>query len=1007
MKRLAFGTLALLTLSQAPETPETSPSPSASPEAVIAPQGPTFPTVTVEPLLRDVAASRAKQIQNQKILLSVDLTGSKSYFQARATLEFGFRDRPNSPTDSKKVPLDLDGALIDELWINSVKQEKIDSDRYDGLHIWLSPKELQPGPNKIEIAYRRAYETNGNGLHRYEDELDQTSYLYTNFEPYFAHRLFPCFDQPDLKLRFRLDVRAPKDWTVISAVLPSKPVKGGEKPPKDVKDWNFPETDPMSPHVFPLIAGPFHSWDDKSASVPLRLFARKSQAKFVDAADWFKVTRQGLEFFSTHFGKDFPYKKYDQIIVPELNASGMENLAASTFTESYLYRVAPTQDQKRERAETILHELAHMWFGNFVTLRWWNGLWLKEGFATFAANWAIDQTQLFKDSWQSFFQGSKEWAYWEDSLATTHVVDVSVKDTSEAYSFFDGITYGKGAALMKQLWKMIGEDAFRDGLQRYFSKFANRNATLTDLMAVFSEASSRDLMAWQRHWLQTPGLNTIEVQMACEDPAGPETHASSSPSPSPAPTPTQAYPSPAPTPRPLGEDETSAPEPQPSPSEDDEKESSEDDEDEEDDIDWVVKSFRIKQSAPGAKNVIRPHQLEVGLYYTHPEVLQAPKKGKKGKPAPVRNLRKSRGQKLVADESVEVFMNSEFAEVPEMIGRPCPDLVLPNVDDSAYVRVKLDPRSLETLETHRDLLEPVISRQMVWHALWEAVISGNFSAEKMAGMILDSLPKEKNTLILSRLMSYLIPAEANDMTLWKFLNSEQRAALRPQVETVLKKGFLGAAKGSDLKRIWFGTFAHAAESPEALTTLKTLLGPIPKGKKKALPAGSRLNAEQRWAAITVLAKRGDPSAQERLEFELAIDPTDQAKRNSQAVMAAFIDPANKKKWLESFATAIGSPDLLKTAMTTWLSTDVPNVPEEVVAAENDFFNQLERVLPKGDDDYLEGFVRHLYPSRCNPEQIEAAEKWLRKKEGKIPAVAYRALASRVAEDAICARIRRR
>lgn len=1013
-----LGTLALFTVAQAPE-PSSSPSTAAeaaATEATVAPSEalPAFPSAQAEPLLRDMAAARARQIQNQKLALTVDLTGSKKFFKARATLEFGFRDRAKAPTDSKKIPLDLDGAVIDELWINGAREEKVEKDRYDGLRIWLSPKELQVGQNKIEIAYQRAYEANGNGLHRYEDELDQTSYLYTNFEPYFAHRLFPCFDQPDLKIRFRLEAKAPKDWIVISSVLPAK----GQKATGAFKVWSFPESDPMSAHVFPLIAGPFSVWEDKSTDVPLRIFARKSQAKYVDAQDWLKITREGMEFFSTHFGKNFPYKKYDQILVPELNASGMENLAASTFTESYIYRVPPTQDQKRERAETILHELAHMWFGNFVTLRWWNGLWLKEGFATFAANWAIDQTQLFKDSWQSFFQGSKEWAYWEDSLNTTHVVDVSVKDTSEAYSFFDGITYGKGAALMKQLWKMIGEDAFRDGLQRYFSKFANRNATLTDLMAVFSEASSRDLMAWQRHWLQTPGLNTIEVQMTCEDPeaedkAAAAALAAASPSPSPEPTePSGLYPSPEPTPRPDDEPKTDdrTDETKPEPRKDKEDEEEEAADAEEDESDWIVKSFRLRQTAPGAKNVIRPHQLEVGLYYTHPEVLQPKKKGKGGKPAPVKNRAKTRGQKLVADESVEVFMNSEIAEIPEMIGRPCPDLVIPNVDDSAYVKLRLDNRSLETLETHRDLLEPVMARQLVWHAMWEAVIDTRFSADKMANLILASLPKEKNTLILSRLMAYLVPTEDSDMTLWKFLTPEQKAAILPKMEATLKKGFLNAAKNSDQKRIWFVSFAHAARSPEALQTLKVLLGAVPKvhkNKKRTLPTNTRLNPEQRWAAITILAKRGDATAQERLDFELEVDPTDQARRNSQAVQAAFLSPENKKKWLESFATNTGSPDLLKTAMSTWLSTDVDSVPDEVTQMENDFFNQLDRVLSKGDDDYLEGFIRHLYPGRCTAASVEAGEKWLKKKEDQVPAVVYRALSTRVAEDKICQKIRSR
>ena len=282
------------------------------------------------------------------------------------------------------------------------------------------------------------------------------------------------------------------------------------------KVWAFPPTPLLSTYLFALIAGDYTSWKADADGIPMRLFARKSLKQWVDYKEWFDVTRKGLEFYATEFGYPYPYSKYDQILVPDFDEGAMENAGAITFTERYVFRTKVPQRKRLRRAGTILHEMAHMWFGDLVTMKWWNGLWLNESFAEFMSSWSGSATQ-FKGSWQDFFADDKGWAYWQDQLNTTHPIELPVADTDHAFSNFDGITYGKGASVIKQLRYYLGEDDFREGLQRYFQKYALRNSTLADFTKMLAEASEKDLGPWQEAWLTTPGANTVQANWACGD----------------------------------------------------------------------------------------------------------------------------------------------------------------------------------------------------------------------------------------------------------------------------------------------------------------------------------------------------------------------------------------------------------------------------------------------------------------------------------------------------------
>ncbi len=505
-------------------------------------------------LHRETAATRAKQIQKISYALDFKLTADTETFTARAKLKFVFKDK-----GVKKNPdllIDFSGAKIKDLELNG-KPVEVTEKRYNGEHIRFRSNELVQGSNELEVSYEMPYGKTGHGLLKYIDRVDNLPYLYTNLEPYHAHEVFPCFDQPDLKGSIELKVDAPASWTVIATMRESDVDKNDDR-----KVWKFPATPALSTYVFALAAGPYAVWKN-GGDVPLRLFARKSIADDVDSSDWFDITRRGLEFFSTQFGSNYPLAKYDQVIVPELTSSGMENAGAALFNESFVFRGKPTENEKIERAQTILHELAHAWFGNLVTMRWWNGLWLKESFATYMATWALEQATPFKGAWQAFFARSEWPAYEEDQLSTTHPVDVSVPDTDAAYANFDSITYGKGAALIQLLVRTVGEDNFKEGLQRYFDKYAGRNATLSDLMKTLGEAAGEDLTDWQKFWFLTSGVNTMELAMTCmpED----------------------------------DDDDESTPPPADGP--------------------MVIKKLVIKQSSPGPKPLLRPHRGQLALFH--------------------------------------------------------------------------------------------------------------------------------------------------------------------------------------------------------------------------------------------------------------------------------------------------------------------------------------------------------------------------------------------------------
>jgi len=459
---------------------------------------------TAPPVPRDIltqleAEARAARISVVSYVLSLDITAGVERYRGSSTIRFN--DRGHGDTF-----LDLSGSIIESLKLNG---ESIDSPDWNGHRITL-PSNLLQAENLLHISYENEYDHTGDGFHQFIDPEDGEEYLYSNFEPFSAHRLIPCFDQPDIKATYQLTVSAPTNWEVIhnSAFESKNQLDDGRT------RHQFAETARFSPYLFALVCGPYQTFRDTHGDIDLGFFCRRSLAPHLDEVELFEVTKQGLDFFAEFFDYPYPFSKYDQIFVPEFNAGAMENVGAVTFAEVFVFRDPPTDNQRLQRAEVILHEMAHMWFGDLVTMRWWNDLWLNESFATYMSYLALVEGTRFQSSWQVFNSGMKNWAYRQDQLVTTHPIAGEVTDTDQTFLNFDGITYGKGAATIKQLVATMGMDGFRTGMRTYFQRHQYGNTSLSEFLDALQDGShsvgdDRDLHEWARLWLETPSLNTL------------------------------------------------------------------------------------------------------------------------------------------------------------------------------------------------------------------------------------------------------------------------------------------------------------------------------------------------------------------------------------------------------------------------------------------------------------------------------------------------------------------
>ncbi|MFD8817905.1 aminopeptidase N [Streptomyces sp. NPDC059627] len=458
-------------------------------------------------LTREEAQQRAKLLTVDSYEIDLDLSGAQEggTYRSVTTVRFDVAE-----TGAESF-IDLVAPAVHEVTLNG--------DPLDPAAVFADSRIALPGllagRNVLRVVADCAYTNTGEGLHRFVDPVDEQAYLYTQFEVPDARRVFASFEQPDLKATFQFTVKAPAGWTVVS-----------NSPAPEPKDdtWVFEPTPRISSYITALIVGPYHSvhsvYEKDGQNVPLGIYCRPSLAEFLDSDAIFEVTRQGFDWFQEKFDYAYPFTKYDQLFVPEFNAGAMENAGAVTIRDQYVFRSKVTDAAYEMRAETILHELAHMWFGDLVTMEWWNDLWLNESFATYTsiACQAYAPGSRWPHSWTTFANSMKTWAYRQDQLPSTHPIMAEIRDLDDVLVNFDGITYAKGASVLKQLVAYVGMDEFFKGVQAYFKRHAYGNTRLSDLLGALEETSGRDLSTWSQKWLQTAGINILrpEVETAAD-----------------------------------------------------------------------------------------------------------------------------------------------------------------------------------------------------------------------------------------------------------------------------------------------------------------------------------------------------------------------------------------------------------------------------------------------------------------------------------------------------------
>ncbi|NBW73907.1 MAG: aminopeptidase N, partial [Microbacteriaceae bacterium] len=496
------------------------------------------------------------------------------------------------------------------------------------------------------------YMHTGEGLHRFVDPVDNEVYLYTQFEVPDSRRMFAVFEQPDLKATFQFTVSAPSNWKLISNSPTPTPVDRGD----GTSVWVFAPTPRISSYITALIAGPYSEWRDALVSsdgrtIPLGVFARASLAQYIDADYIFEKTKQGFKFFEEQFDYPYPFEKYDQLFVPDFNAGAMENAGAVTITESYVFRGAVNGFIKERRIITVLHELAHMWFGDLVTMRWWNDLWLNESFAEYASYLATAEATEYKEAWTTFASHEKSWGYREDQMPSTHPVVANIRDLEDVQVNFDAITYAKGGSVLRLLVAWVGQENFMKGLASYFRKYQFDNAELVDLLNELELTSGRQLRDWSKKWLETSGVNTLRAELT--------------------------------------------------------------------EADGKIASFAVRQSYHPDYPTLRPHRLGIGYY----------------------NLVNG---KLIKTHRVEVDVDGELTEIPELVGTVRPDLILLNDGDLTYTKIRLDERSWQTTLEHLADVEDSLARALLWSAAWDSTRDAEADPKDFIHLVLKNIATESN-----------------------------------------------------------------------------------------------------------------------------------------------------------------------------------------------------------------------------------------------------------------------
>ncbi|MFE6733716.1 aminopeptidase N [Microbacterium sp. NPDC057650] len=823
-----------------------------------------------ENLTRIEAQERRAVIDTQSYEVTLDLTKGDEVFGSRSVVRF-------TATPGAFTFIDLIARDVREISLNG---EQLDpSAVFADSRIALEGLQAE---NVLVVDADCLYTNTGEGLHRFVDPVDGEVYLYSQFEVPDSRRVFAVFEQPDLKATFQFTVTAPSAWKVVSNSPTPEPIVHDDT---TIATWGFDPTPRISSYITALVAGPYESVFSELTSasgrvIPLGVYGRKSLWQHLDADYIFDKTREGFAYFESKFGVPYPFAKYDQLFVPEFNAGAMENAGAVTFTETYVFRSKVTDAVKERRVVTILHELAHMWFGDLVTMKWWNDLWLNESFAEWASTIATAEATEWTEAWTTFNAMEKTWAYRQDQLPSTHPVVAEINDLEDVLVNFDGITYAKGGSVLKQLTAWVGIDAFFAGVSAYFQKHSWGNTELSDLLVELERTSGRDLTTWSKKWLETAGVNTLAPVVA-EDSSG------------------------------------------------------------------VITRFAVTQTAPADYPTIRPHRLGIGFYDLEAGA-------------------------LVRTHYVEVDVDGDRTELPELQGLKRPALVLLNDKDLAYAKIRLDEKSLATAIEHLSDISDPLARSLVWGAAWDQTRDAESSASDYIDLVLGNIGREtESTTIRTTLAQLGLAASA-------YVTPSQRSAAREKVADGLWSLAQGAAAGSDSQLQLVTAFANILVTPEHAGVVGRL-----RSGEDTLP-GLDIDADLSWQLLVGLAAAGATDAA-TIDASLAADNTSKGAEFAAQARAALPSAEAKQT---AWTSLVDNADLPNTIVRAAAAGFVHPSGVEVLG---DFVPKyFEMLLPIWTSrtyqiaDYL---VVGLYPrSLATVELRDATRAWLSSNQDAAPAL---------------------
>ncbi|MBN9152855.1 MAG: aminopeptidase N [Microbacterium sp.] len=812
-----------------------------------------------ENLTRIEAQERRAVVETHEYDVVLDLTTGPEVFRSTTTVRF-------ASTDGAHTFIDLIARDVHSITLNgrSIDPAVAFADSrivLDGL----------AAENELVVEADCLYTNTGEGLHRFVDPVDGEVYLYSQFEVPDSRRVFAVFEQPDLKAGFKFTVTAPAAWKVVS----NSPTPEPTPLDGDRATWAFERTPRISSYITALIAGPYEATFSELTSasgrvIPLGVYARKSLWQHLDADYVFEKTRQGFAYYEDKFAYPYPFAKYDQLFVPEFNAGAMENAGAVTFTETYVFRSKVTDAIKERRVVTILHELAHMWFGDLVTMKWWNDLWLNESFAEWASTIATAEATEWTEAWTTFNAMEKTWAYRQDQLPSTHPVVAEINDLEDVQVNFDGITYAKGGSVLKQLAAWVGIDAFFAGVGAYFRAHEWGNTELGDLLAELERTSGRELGTWSKKWLETAGVNTLSPLI-------------------------------------------------------------------EEDAEGNITRFGVVQTAPADYPTIRPHRIGIGFYGLE-------------------------GDALVRVHHVELDVDGDRTDVPELKGRKRPDLVLLNDEDLAYAKIRLDERSLATAIEHLAKISDPLARSLVWGAAWDQTRDAEASPSDYIDLVLRNIGAEtESTTVRTTLAQLQLAANA-------YVAPEHRDATRAKVADRLWELARAADAGSDAQLQFVTAFASAAATRTQWETVSGL-----RDGRTTLD-GLDIDTDLSWQLLVSLAAGGLVTAAD-VDAALAADNTAKGGEFAAQAKAALPSPAAKQAAWDSLVTSDDLPNtVVRSAALGFTHPAGATLLKEFV---DPYFEMLLPIWNGRTYQIANYLITGLYPSALADDALrDATRAWL-------------------------------